>query len=166
MNRRRVFGRSLGFAAGAVCCLVLTVAVAPSLSSQEKSMPPMKEPPADIFPKVPAHAMWDIGLLLESVQIHKWHYDKDYRVIVWTCTSMVKAGGGLDSSFDEKHYPNAGFGVWMVKYLDEDDVEIAKERIYQQPSRLVKGEKCRILHKLREDDILKKTKKFMVVPHK
>jgi hypothetical protein len=165
MNRRRVFGRSVGFAVGAVGCLVLAVAVAPSLLGQEKPVPPLKEPPADIFPKVPAHATWDIRLLMESVQIHKWHYDMDHRVIVWTCTSMVKVGGGLDSTFDEKHYPNAGFGVWMVRYLDEDGVEIAKERIYQQPSRLEKGEKCRILHKLREDDILKKTRKLMVVPH-
>ncbi len=69
------------------------------------------------------------------------------------------------TTFEDK-LPNTTWSGWNVKYLDEDDILLGKGRILHQPSKLLKGKKCRVFLKFAAEDVLSKTKKIIVVPYK
>jgi hypothetical protein len=127
-----------------------------------------KPEPIDIIPKLPADATWDIKLLKGYVKINKCEYNSERRLIIWHCTAKAtlesSAAGGAITFEDE--YPNTGGGLWMVKYLDEDDILLGKGGLWHQPFKLLKGKKCRVFLKFAEEKVVSKTKKIIIVPWK
>jgi hypothetical protein len=124
-----------------------------------------KPEPIDIVPKLPANCTWDIKLLKGYVKLTKCEYNSERRLIIWH--GIAKATLGTESGYlFEEDYPNTDHGLWMVKYLDEDDIKLDKHRLYHQPSKLLKGKKCRVFLKLTNEKVISKTKKMIIVPYK